>query len=67
MEADFVVLTDAVGRIHESRQRLALELRQQAMIDLSLPVLDPQDQVIAKGWTYAPASPERKNALGVTN
>ncbi|ALV47829.1 hypothetical protein MB46_19315 (plasmid) [Arthrobacter alpinus] len=51
-EAAFVVLADAVSRIYESRQRLALELRQQAMIDLSLPVLDAQEQVLKKGWTF---------------
>lgn len=51
-EAAFIVLSDAVGRIHESRKSLALELRQQAMIDLALPIVDAQEEVVEKGWTY---------------
>lgn len=51
-EAAFVVLADACARIHEARQRLALELRQGKMIDLALPILDADEQVIEKAWTH---------------
>lgn len=51
-KAAFIILSDAVGRIHESRRNSALELRRQAMIDLAQPILDANEEVLQKGWSY---------------
>ncbi len=52
LEANFVVLADAVAQIHHHRSSLALELRRHAMQDLALPILDESGSTTERGWTY---------------